>query len=306
MVNDEIEGNISKLNAEICDLESSKKIQNYLFEPSIPKKSFLYKSIKPNFFLIKNGIVTLVKVLGVSVVVFLTVEFNIELTLKISVIILLLFLTYDYNIKYSKELKIFKKNEEFDLKQSIKFEEETKIYNQRIKKYYDNKIENDIILKFNSEIEEKIKIKKSEVDIHLANLEKNLDKSNSITEIIGTQLFDKNDLIKSHSNTGLNYHANENSIKKDQGNIKITCRNCQHKETVNLGLIVKIIGGALPIGGFWAWTTYLLAGTGLALPIVMAMIGGGIGMLLFKDNIVKWILEKKYKCPECGNIDWQV
>ena len=50
--------------------------------------------------------------------------------------------------------------------------------------------------------------------------------------------------------------------------MEIKCRNCYHVETVNISFFVKIIGGALPIGGFWAWTTYLLAGTGLALPIV--------------------------------------
>ena len=88
--------------------------------------------------------------------------------------------------------------------------------------------------------------------------------------------------------------------------MEIKCRNCKHLETVNIGFFVKIIGGALPIGGFWAWTTYLLAGTGLALPIVTAMIVGGTSMLIFKDKIVRWIIEKKYKCSKCGSIDWDV
>lgn len=86
--------------------------------------------------------------------------------------------------------------------------------------------------------------------------------------------------------------------------MEIKCRNCNHLEKVNIEFFVKIIGGALPIGGFWAWTTYLLAGTGFALPIVTAMIVGGTSMLVFKDKIVKWILEKKYKCSKCGSIDW--
>ena len=31
--------------------------------------------------------------------------------------------------------------------------------------------------------------------------------------------------------------------------MKIECRNCKNIETVNTGLFVKIIGGALPVGG---------------------------------------------------------
>lgn len=43
----------------------------------------------------------------------------------------------------------------------------------------------------------------------------------------------------------------------------INCKACGHKEKTNMGLIVKIIGGAMPIGGYWAWTVYLFAGTGI-------------------------------------------
>lgn len=86
--------------------------------------------------------------------------------------------------------------------------------------------------------------------------------------------------------------------------MKIECRNCKKIETVNTGLFVKIIGGALPVGGFWAWTTYLLAGTGFALPIVIAMIAGGTGMLIYKDKIVEWLTNKNYKCSKCGGIGW--
>jgi len=86
--------------------------------------------------------------------------------------------------------------------------------------------------------------------------------------------------------------------------MKIKCRNCNNVEKINTSFFVKIIGGALPLGGFWAWTTYFLAGTGLALPIVTAMIVGGTSMLIFKDKIVNWIIEKKYKCKNCGSIDW--
>ena len=86
----------------------------------------------------------------------------------------------------------------------------------------------------------------------------------------------------------------------------IKCRKCGHTEETCLSLFVKIIGGAMPIGGFWAWVTYLLAGTGLAFPIVVAMITGGVAILIFKDEIVNWIVNSGYKCPNCGASDWTV
>lgn len=82
------------------------------------------------------------------------------------------------------------------------------------------------------------------------------------------------------------------------------CKSCGYKEKTSKDLWIKIIGGAMPAGGFYAWVTYLLAGTGLALPIVIAMIGGGIGMLVFKDQITGWIINRGYKCPKCGNCNW--
>ena len=87
--------------------------------------------------------------------------------------------------------------------------------------------------------------------------------------------------------------------------MKIKCRKCGHVEETSLGLFVKIIGGAMPIGGFWAWVTYLFAGTGFALPIVIAIITGGTAMLVFKDQIVEWIINRGYQCPECGAVDWE-
>jgi hypothetical protein len=87
--------------------------------------------------------------------------------------------------------------------------------------------------------------------------------------------------------------------------MKIECRKCGHAEETSLGLFVKIIGGAMPIGGFWAWTAYLFAGTGFALPIVIAIIAGGTAMLVFKDQIVRWVINRGYKCPKCGAVNWQ-
>lgn len=85
----------------------------------------------------------------------------------------------------------------------------------------------------------------------------------------------------------------------------INCKACGHKEKTNMGLIVKIIGGAMPIGGYWAWTAYLFAGTGFAMPIVVAIIAGGTAMLIYKDEIVQWISNRGYRCAACGRSDWE-
>ena len=87
--------------------------------------------------------------------------------------------------------------------------------------------------------------------------------------------------------------------------MKITCRKCHNSLETTLGLFVQIIGAAMPIGGFWAWVTYLFAGTGFALPIVIAIIAGGTAMLVFKDQIVKWIINRGFQCPKCGAVDWE-
>jgi len=86
--------------------------------------------------------------------------------------------------------------------------------------------------------------------------------------------------------------------------MKIRCIKCGLSKKVTVELFVKIIGGAMPIGGFWAWVTYFLAGTGLALPIVISLITGGVAILVFKDEIVQWIVNRGYKCPECGSVKW--
>ncbi len=87
--------------------------------------------------------------------------------------------------------------------------------------------------------------------------------------------------------------------------MKIKCGKCGHSEKTTVELFVKIIGGAMPIGGFWAWVTYLFAGTGFALPIVIAIITGGVGVLVFKDEIVQWIVNRGHKCPKCGAVKWE-
>ena len=87
--------------------------------------------------------------------------------------------------------------------------------------------------------------------------------------------------------------------------MKIKCSKCGHSEKATVELFVKIIGGALPFGGFWAWATFLFAGTGFAMAIVIAIITGGVGMLVFKDEIVEWIVNRGYRCPKCGAVKWE-
>ena len=86
--------------------------------------------------------------------------------------------------------------------------------------------------------------------------------------------------------------------------MKIKCIKCKHSEETSIELFVKIIGGALPFGGYWAWVAYLFAGTGFAMPIVIAIMTGGVGMLIFKDEIVQWIVNIGYKCSSCGSVEW--
>lgn len=86
--------------------------------------------------------------------------------------------------------------------------------------------------------------------------------------------------------------------------MRILCRNCGHSEETNVDTFVKIIGGALPLGGYWAWVRYLFAGTGFAMPIVIAIIVGGVAMLAFKEQIVAWLVNRRYPCCRCSACNW--
>ncbi|GAA7192870.1 hypothetical protein ID0444_03600 [Helicobacter pylori] len=79
----------------------------------------------------------------------------------------------------------------------------------------------------------------------------------------------------------------------------LKCKSCGHKEETSLKFFVRVIGAALPAGGAAAWTTYLLTGTGFALPICAAIITGGVAILAFQDEIIEWV-DKGYKCEKCG------
>ena len=87
--------------------------------------------------------------------------------------------------------------------------------------------------------------------------------------------------------------------------MKIKCNNCGHIEETNLDFFIKVIGSAMPVGGYWAWTAYLFAGTGFAMVIVVAIIAGGTAMLAYKDEIVEWIINQDYKCKKCGSVEWE-
>ncbi|WP_104748016.1 hypothetical protein [Helicobacter cetorum] len=80
----------------------------------------------------------------------------------------------------------------------------------------------------------------------------------------------------------------------------LKCKSCGNKEETNLKFFVRVIGAALPAGGATAWTTYLFAGTGLALPICAAIIAGGVATLAFQDEIIEWLASKGYKCEKCA------
>lgn len=86
----------------------------------------------------------------------------------------------------------------------------------------------------------------------------------------------------------------------------IKCKNCQHQVETSASFFVNLIGGALPVGGFWAWVTYFFAGTGLAFPICAAMIGGGVAMLVYKKEVIQFVVKKGYKCEHCGQSNFDI
>ncbi|AYO53942.1 tetratricopeptide repeat protein [Acinetobacter wuhouensis] len=86
--------------------------------------------------------------------------------------------------------------------------------------------------------------------------------------------------------------------------MKIQCKNCGFTETTNKELFVKVLGAAMPAFGFFAWTSFLFAGTGFAMAICIAIIAGGPALLMYKDEIVRWLASKGYKCPKCGHEHW--
>ena len=85
----------------------------------------------------------------------------------------------------------------------------------------------------------------------------------------------------------------------------IRCKECGYKETLNKRFILKVIGGVFAGGGFWAWVSFFFAGTGLTLPICIALVTGGVAIAAFSNEIAAWI-SSRYDCPQCGKREWEV
>ncbi|WP_213067194.1 hypothetical protein [Acinetobacter sp. CFCC 10889] len=87
--------------------------------------------------------------------------------------------------------------------------------------------------------------------------------------------------------------------------MKIRCRSCGHSETLNKELIVTLLGGAVAGFGFWAWVSFLFAGTGFAMPLCIAIVVGGPALAIkYGDEIVEWLAKHGYNCKKCGASDW--
>ena len=87
--------------------------------------------------------------------------------------------------------------------------------------------------------------------------------------------------------------------------MKIRCRSCGHSETLNKELIVTLLGGAVAGFGFWAWVSFLFAGTGFAMPLCIALVVGGPALVIkYGDEIVEWLAKQGYECKKCGAKDW--
>lgn len=87
--------------------------------------------------------------------------------------------------------------------------------------------------------------------------------------------------------------------------VYIVCKKCGYKDELNKYFIFKLIGGGASIFGFWAWVRFFFAGTGLALPICIALVVGGVAIAAFSDEIANWI-SSKHDCPYCKSQDWKI
>lgn len=85
----------------------------------------------------------------------------------------------------------------------------------------------------------------------------------------------------------------------------LKCRKCGQKEELNAKFVAKVIGGAVSGFGVWAWVAYFFAGTGLAMPICLALVIGGGAILAYSNEIGEWF-SKSYDCPNCKSRDWIV
>ncbi len=85
--------------------------------------------------------------------------------------------------------------------------------------------------------------------------------------------------------------------------MQIECNKCGHTETINKHFFVKVLGGGMAGFGFWAWVTFIFAGTGFALAICIAIVTGGVAIAAFSNEITEWAC-KRFACPTCGRKVW--
>lgn len=75
------------------------------------------------------------------------------------------------------------------------------------------------------------------------------------------------------------------------------------RKSYNKDLFLKVLGGAVAGFGFWSWTAFLFAGTGFAMPIVIAIMAGGGALMAYSDKITEWLTDN-YDCPTCKKNYW--
>lgn len=84
----------------------------------------------------------------------------------------------------------------------------------------------------------------------------------------------------------------------------IQCQKCGHHQKVDKKLFANILGAVTAGFGYFAWVSFLFAGTGLAMPICIAIMVGGAGMLKYSNEIASW-MSQYYPCPKCGAKNWK-
>jgi len=86
--------------------------------------------------------------------------------------------------------------------------------------------------------------------------------------------------------------------------MKIKCKDCGHSEEVSSQTFGAILGAATSGFGFWAWTSFLFAGTGFAMAICVAIMAGGAAMYKYSSEIVDWLVNHGYECCKCKEKSW--
>lgn len=89
----------------------------------------------------------------------------------------------------------------------------------------------------------------------------------------------------------------------DTKQLYIKCSKCGYYAKVDGKLFAKILGGFVSGFGFWAWISFLFAGTGFALPLCIAIMTGGVALVAFSEQVVNW-MNRKYNCPVCRQKAW--